>query len=188
MCTRRRPTVTERSPDRGTAPDRTARAETLQELASIFPLPAGLTLEKISERGWGWETDADGFRFRMERHPTGLITPPSPASTPARWHVDTEYVYDRAAGEWAVIEHDREFRFDPMWLIHYEFDELGKEEVWRPKIEAVRTAEDAEAALTEEFAPVAEVYRDAFPEAPEEEMRELLEILEEALRRRAGLE
>lgn len=181
--------MTEPSPNRRTAPDPPPRAEILEYLESNdIPFPDGLTLEKISDRAWGWTTDEDGFRFLIERHPTGLITPPGPAPSPARWHVDTEYRYHRSTGEWTVIEHDREFRYDPMWLVHYEFEEIGKEKFWRLNIEAVQTAEDPEAAFEETFAPVAGIYRDAFPEAPEEAMTHIIEILEDEFRRRAGLE
>lgn len=122
------------------------------------PLPDGLTVEKITDRGAWWAVDEDGFSFRLERHLSPLPTM-SAAGSPARWHVRKRYRYDLTTGEWEVTEQHREFRFDPGLLIDAEFDRIGRKAMWDETIDQVQTADDPEATLEEEFASIAEFYK-----------------------------
>lgn len=173
-----------------TDPDASEPKDAIQFLeSSDIPLPDGLTLEKIRDRASEWEIEDGGFSFSMERHPSGLFLSKPRTGTPARWHVRTRYRYDLASGEWDSTEIDREFRFDPYLLIQEEFDTIGSEDVWESKIEHVENAEDPEAVLEQEFAPVEEAYRSSFGEGvPEAKLEKMLTILKQEFRDRAGVE
>lgn len=150
------------------------------------PLPDGLTVEKIRDRGTWWAFEDDGFSFRMERHPSPLFT--LSAGSPARWHIRKRYRYDLTVGEWTVTELDREFDFDPWLLVEAEFEQIGRMELWEEAVDRVQAADDSEAAFDEEFASMTAFYREVFDDVPEERVEEMLTVLREEFRRRAGLD
>lgn len=155
-----------------------------------IPLPDGLTVEKIRDRGAWWRIDDDGFGFRLERHPSpflGLSLAESYGPTPARWHIRTRYRYELTTHEWEVTEVSREFVFDPSLLVDHVFDRGATQDHWGAAINRVQAADDPEATFEQEYAKMKEVYREQFAEVPDEKREEMLDVLEEEFRRRAGL-
>lgn len=159
------------------------------ETADIL-LPEGLTVEKIRDRRTWWVIEDEAFSFRLERHPSGMFWSTSPTGggqpTPARWHVRKRYRYDHETGEWEITELDREFDFNPGLLIDAEFERMGRKAMWDEAITRVQTADDPETVLTEEFAVAEDFYRELFPDVPEEQFEEMLAVLRQAFRQRAG--
>jgi hypothetical protein len=157
-----------------------------------IPLPEGLTVEKIRDRGAWWAIEDGAFSFRVERHPSPLVTPMSIAGgnapTPARWHIRKRYCYACETGEWDITEQHREFHFDPGLLIEAEFNQPARKEMWADAIEHVRTADNPDAVLEEEFSATADRYREVCSDVPEDKLEEMLAVLKQAFRRRAGLE
>ena len=155
------------------------------------PLPDGLTVEKIKSRGSWWAIDEESFSFRLERHPSGPFPATSPDErgmpTPARWHVRKRYTYDRTTGDWDVTEQMREFHFDPGLLVDAEFERLPRKEIWDEAIARAEDADDPEDVLNEQLAATEDMYRSAFSTVPEEHLDEMLTVLENEFRRRAGI-
>lgn len=157
-----------------------------------IPLPEGLTVEKIRDRGAWWAIEDDAFSFRIERHPSPLLTPMSlagrQAQTPARWHVRKRYRYECETGEWDITEQHREFHFDPGLLVDAEFNRLGRKEMWADAIERVQAADNPDAVVEEEFSATADHYREVCSDVPDDKLEEMLAVLERAFRQRAGVE
>jgi len=155
------------------------------------PIPDGLTVEKIKSRGSWWAIDEESFSFRVERHPSGPFPATSPGGggmpTPARWHVRKRYTYDRTTGDWDATEQMREFHFDPGLLVDAEFERLPKKEIWDEAIARAEDADDPEDVLNEQLAATEDMYRSAFSTVPEEHLDEMLTVLENEFRRRAGI-
>lgn len=148
-----------------------------------------LTVEKIRTGAEAWEIGDESFQFQVERHPTGLpkyMKSPE-GRTAAREHRTMEYRYDRTTGHWETEVLNREFRYNPWLLIQAEFDNSGTKDVWEEKIAYVQNAENREATLNEEFEPVEEMYRARFHDWPDEKVEEMLTILKEHFRDKAGL-
>lgn len=175
------------NPDPDT-PDITDRDDVIWFLEhNDIPLPEGLTVEKIRDRGTWWRFEDDAFSFRLERHPSPLFSM-SPAGSPARWHIRKRYRYDLTTREWDVTEVHREFHFDAWLLIDAEFEQLGRKGMWEEAINQVQAADDPEATLEEEFTAMAEFYRNVFSDVPEDTVDEMLTVLKNEFRRRAGLD
>lgn len=156
---------------------------------NAIPLPEGLTVEKITRRGKWWTIEDDAFSFRMERHPSPLFTQTGRrTASPARWHIRKRYRYNITTGEWTVKELDREFNFEPWLLIDAVFDQGGRETRWANAIDRVQEAEDPEPVFEDEFASMAEFYRKVFADVPEDQMEEMIVLLEDEFRRRAGID
>lgn len=155
-------------------------------------LPEGLTIEKIKSRGCWWAIDNESFSFRVERHPSGLFPSTSPSGrgmpTPARWHIRKRYTYDLTTGEWDVAELMREFAFDAGLLVDAEFEQFPNKDMWDQTLAHAGDAEDPEEVLDEQLALTQQMYRDAFEDVPEDHLEEMLTVLEEAFRRRAGMD
>lgn len=178
--------------DESSRPDLSDRDDIIQFLERPdISLPDGLTVEKIRSRGSWWAIDNSSFSFRIERHPSGPFSATSPTGsgmpTPARWHVYKRYVFDLTTGEWDVTEQSREFDFDPGLLVDAEFEHLPTNE-WDLAIARAREADDPTDVISEQLAVTERRYRSAFTEIPEDQLTEMLTVLENALRRRAGLD
>jgi hypothetical protein len=157
-----------------------------------IPLPDGLTIEKIKFRGSWWAIDEESFSFRVERHPSGPFPARSASGrrmpTPARWHVRKRYTYDLTTGEWDVTERMREFHFDAGLLVDAEFEQRLGGEMWDQAIARAQNADDPAAVLDEQLAATKDMYRSAFATVPEEHLDEMLAVLEDEFRRRAGMD
>jgi hypothetical protein len=155
-------------------------------------LPDGLTIEKLKSRGSWWAIDETSFSFRIERHPSGPFSTMSAGGrgmpTPARWHVRKRYTYDRMTGEWDVTEHMREFHFDSGLLVDAEFEQPPTKAVWEQAIARAREADDPEEVIDEQLAATEERYWSGFVEVPEGHLNEMLTVLEDEFRRRAGMD
>ena len=155
-------------------------------------LPDGLTIEKITSRGCWWAIDDKSFSFRVERHPSGPFPSTSPTGrgmpTPARWHIRKRYTYDLTTGEWDVAELMREFDFDAGLLVDAEFEQLPRKSMWEQALARARDAEDPEKVLDDQLTLTRQLYRGAFNDVPEDYLEEMLAVLGEAFRRRAGID
>jgi len=155
-------------------------------------LPDGLTIEKITSRGCWWAIDDASFSFRVEHHPSGPLPSTSPTGrgmpTPARWHIRKRYTYDLTTGEWDGAELMREFDFSPMLLVDAEFERFPNKDIWDQALARARDAENPEEVLDDQLAFTQQMYRDAFEDVPEDHLEEMLAVLEEAFRRRAGMD
>jgi len=154
-------------------------------------LPDGLTVEKTKSRGSWWAIDNSSFSFRIERHPSGPFSATSSTKsrmpTPARWHIRKRYAFDLTTGEWDMTEQMREFEFDPGLLVDVEFEHPPTNE-WDRAIACAREADDPTDVISEQLAATEQRYRNAFTEIPNEQLAEMLTVLEDALRHRAGLD
>ena len=155
-------------------------------------LPDGLTIEKIKSRGCWWAIDDESFSFRVERHPSGPFPSTSMTGrgmpTPARWHIRKRYTYDLTTSEWDVAELMREFAFDAGLLVDAEFEQLPNKDMWDQALARARDAEDPEEVLDDQLALTEQMYRDGFEDVPEDHLKEMLAVLEEEFRRRAGMD
>ena len=155
-------------------------------------LPDGLTIEKIMSRGCWWAIDDESFSFRVERHPSGPFPSTSMTGrgmpTPARWHIRKRYTYDLTTGKWEVAEHMREFAFDAGLLVDAEFEQLPNKDMWGQALARAKDAEDPAEALDGQLALTEQKYRATFDDVPEDHLEEMLAVLEEAFRRRAGMD
>ena len=156
------------------------------------PLPDGLTIEKIRSRGSWWAIGENSFSFRIERHPSGPFRATSAGErgmpTPARWHIRKRYTYDLRTGEWDEAEQMREFYFDPGLLVDAEFERLPRKDMWDQALARAKDADEPEAVLHEQLAATEEMYRSAFATVPEKRLDDMLAVLEDAFRRRAGMD
>lgn len=155
-------------------------------------LPDGLTLEKVESRSCWWAIDKESFSFRVERHPSGLYSSISATGrgmpTPARWHIRKRYTYDLITSEWDITELMREFDFDAGLLVDAEFEQLPRKDMWDQVLARARDAEHPEEVLDDQLALTQQMYRDAFEDVPEDRLEEMLAVLEEAFRHRAGMD
>jgi len=178
--------------DESSLPEFSDRDDIIQFLEQTdIALPDGLTVEKIKSRGSWWDIDNSSFSFRIERHPSGPFSATSSTKsrmpTPARWHIRKRYAFDPTTGKWDVTEQMREFEFDPGLLVDVEFDHPPTNE-WDRAISRAREADDPTDVISEQLAATEQRYRNAFSEIPNEQLAEMLTVLEDALRHRAGLD
>lgn len=150
-------------------------------------LPDQLTLKKIRNRGSRWNFEDKSFNFRMERHPSPVMSWPGEQS-PFRWHVQTCYQYDCETSEWSSTELSREFRIDPPSLIGHEFKQLENKRFWDERIDRVRGADDPQEQFEKEFEPVEEYYRELCVDVPDEKIKEILDVLRKEFRDRVEFE
>jgi hypothetical protein len=155
-------------------------------------LPDGLTVEKIKSRGSWWAITDESFSFRIERHPAGPFSSMSAGGrgmpTPARWHIRKRYTYDLTTGEWDVTERMREFHFDAGLLVDAEFERVPNKRLWDQAISRAQEGDDSKRILDERLAATEEFYRSSFADVPEDQLDEMLAVLEETFRRRAGMD
>ena len=155
---------------------------------SEISLPDGLTVRKIRERGAWWQINKRDFSFRLERHPSPLLAASiAGGPTPARWHIRTRYRYHPTSGEWEVAELTREFSFDATLLIDYVFERGATRELWQDAVARIQASDDPETAFAEEFDQFIESYRQQWRNVPAEQRTEMLAVLEQAARHRAGI-
>lgn len=157
----------------------------------------GLTREKIRHRGThvrGGEDD--GFlAFRLERHPTMYLSDSQLGGrhqSPARFHVVTEYRLELPDETWTVDEREATFHFDPHLVIRAELDALGLQHAIEKQIETVKTAENPEDAFEKAFGSWIDHWKDKFAEVhgrpvPNDQQEEIVRLLVDELRSRAGL-
>jgi hypothetical protein len=157
----------------------------------------GLTLEKIRDRGTHFRVaDDDGFLgFRLERHPTMYLSDAQLGrhQSPARFHVVTEYRLDLDDTTWDVDECEATFHFDPQLVIHAELDALGRCHAIEEQIETVKRAEIPDEAFEEAFNSWIAHWEDKFAgvhgrRVPDAQQEEIVRLLVEELRSRAGLD
>jgi hypothetical protein len=156
----------------------------------------GLTREKIRERGTRFRVEEDEFlAFRLERHPTMYLSDSQLGrhQSPARFHVVTEYRLELDDETWHVDERDATFAFDPHLVIEAELDALGRKHAIEEQLKAVKTAEKPEKAFDEAFSSWIDHWEDKFEEVhgrpvPNDQQAELIRLLVNELRSRAGLD
>ena len=66
--------------------------------------------------------------------------------------------------------------------------ELAKDGWWDQALARARDAEDPEEVLDDQLALTEQMYRDGFEDVPEDHLKEMLAVLEEEFRRRAGMD
>lgn len=156
----------------------------------------GVTIEKIRNRGTHFHVEDDEFlSFRLERHPTMYLSDSLPGHhrSPARFHVLTEYRLTLDTETWSVEELDSTFEFDPYLVIQAEVDALGIKQTFEQEIEAVKQADDPETEFNERFDSWIDHWEDKFAEVhgrsvPTEQRDEIVRLLVDELRSRAGIE
>ena len=179
--------------------DRTARDQvlTVLEERSVSMPDDGLTLEKISERAFGFQFESDdALSFRIERHPTmylSMLGVPGIDASPARFHVLREYQLDLDDETWHIEELSSTFEYEP-WLV-YEA-ELGAGRppgTFQEGIEEVSSADDPETAFEDVFGSWIDHWEEKFDEldgrpVPEEDKEAILDLLVGEQKERAGLD
>ncbi len=113
--------------------------------------------------------------------------------TPARFHMVTDYRLDLDDETWCVTEHEATFDFDPHLVIEAELDALGRKHAIEEQIETVKTADDPEDAFDEVFGSWIDHWKDKFAEVhgqpvPDDQQEEIIRLLVNELRSRAGLD
>ncbi|SNR67368.1 hypothetical protein SAMN06266787_10974 [Halorubrum ezzemoulense] len=168
---------------------------TLTECSIELP-DDGVTLEKIRHRGTHFRIDEGEFlAFRLERHPTMYLSDSQLGGryrSPARFHVVTDYRLDLDDETWCVTEHEATFDFDPQLVIEAELDALGRKHAIEEQIETVKTADDPEDAFDNAFDSWIDHWDDKFAEVrgrpvPDDQREEIIRLLVNELRSRAGL-
>lgn len=156
----------------------------------------GLTLEKIRNRGTRFRIEEDDFlAFTLERHPTMYLSDSQLGrhQSPARFHIVTDYRLKLDEETWSVDEREATFQFDPHLVIQAELDALGPQHAVEEQIETVKTAENPEDALDEAFGSWIDHWEDKFAEVhgrpvPDNQREEIIRLLVDELRSRAGLD
>lgn len=156
----------------------------------------GLTRAKIRNRGTRFQVEENAFlSFRLERHPTMYLSdnPSARQRLPARFHVLTEYRLAFDTETWRVEELDSTFDFDPYLVIQAELDALGRQHRIQEEIEGVKRADDPEAAFDAAFASWIDHWEAKFAEVngrpvPDDKQDEIIQLLVDELRSRAGLD
>jgi len=156
----------------------------------------GLTHEKIRDRGTRFHVEEDDFlQFTLERHPTMYLADSQLGrhQSPARFHVVTDYRLELDDETWSVDEREATFDFDPHLVIEAELDALGLKHAVEEEIEAVKTAENPEDAFDEAFGSWIDHWENKFAEVygrpvPDDQREEIIRVLVDELRSRAGLD
>jgi hypothetical protein len=156
----------------------------------------GLTLKKIRTRGTRFRVEEDDFlRFTLERHPTMYLSDSQLGrhQSPARFHVVTDYRLELDDNTWRVDERDATFAFDPHLVIETELDALGRKHAIEEQLEAVKIAENPDEAFDEAFGSWIDHWKDKFAEVhgrpvPDDQREEIIRLLVDEMRSRAGLD
>ncbi len=95
--------------------------------------------------------------------------------------------------EWHVDERDATFAFDPHLVIEAELDALGRKHAIEEQLEAVKTAENPDETFDEAFGSWIDHWEDKFVEVhgrpvPDDQREEIIRLLVDELRSRAGLD
>jgi hypothetical protein len=179
--------------------DRTARNRVLTALDECdIGLPEdGLTLEKISERAFGFQFEpGEMLSFRIERHPTMYLSDmgvPGIDASPARFHVLTEYQLDPTDEVWHIEELSSAFEYEPWLVLEAELGAGGPQEMIQKGIEDVRVAADPETAFDDVFGSWIDHWEEKFDEldgrpVPDEDKEAILDLLVDELKKRAELD
>jgi hypothetical protein len=157
----------------------------------------GLTLEKIRNRAFGFQFEADeSLSFRIERHPTMYLSDMGVRgldASPARFHVVTAYRLDLTDGVWNIEELSSTFEYEPWMVIEAEMGDGPVGHAIQEGIEAVKTADDPEATFEAEFQSWIDYWEEKFDEVdgrkvPEEDKEAIIELLIDRLKERGGLQ
>lgn len=156
----------------------------------------GLTLEKIRNRGRYFHVEDDEWiGFRIVRHPTMYLSDALGGHnrSPARFHIDANYRLDLNDYSWDVDEHHAEFNYESYLIIQAELDAVGRKGIIEEQIETVKSASHPEEAFEEEFGSLIEHWNDKFADVhrrpvPDEKRDEVVRLLVDELRSRAGLD
>jgi hypothetical protein len=156
----------------------------------------GVTHEKIRNRGTRFRVVEDEFlAFRLERHPTMYLSDSQLGrhQSPARFHVVTEYRLELDDETWHVDERDATFAFNPHLVVEAELDALCRKHAIEEQLEAVKTAENPDEAFDDAFGSWIDHWEDKFAEVhgrpvPDDQREEIIRLLVDELRSRAGLD
>jgi len=156
----------------------------------------GLTLEKIRDRGTHFHLEEDDvLGFRLERHPTMYLSDSQLGhnESPARFHVVTEYRLELDDETWHVDEREATFEFDPHLVIEAELDALGRKHAIEEQVKTVKEAEHPEEVFDEAFGSWIDHWEDKFKDVhdrpvPTDQREEIIRLLVDKLRSRAGLD
>jgi hypothetical protein len=179
--------------------DRTTKDRVLTVLDECdIDLPEdGLTLEKIRERAFRFQFEADDMlSLRIERHPTMYLSDmgvPGVDASPARFHVVTEYQLDLNDETWHIEELSSTFEYEPWLVLEAELGAGGPHEIIQKGIEDVRAADDPEDTFEDVFGSWIDHWEEKFDEldgrnVPEEDKEAILDLLVGELKERAKLD
>jgi len=169
---------------------------TLDERDTGLP-PDGLTLEKIRERAFGFQFESEEvLSFRIERHPTMYLSDmgvPGLDTSPARFHVLTEYQLDLSDKTWHVEEIDATFEYEPWMIVEAELETGPVSRAIQGGIEEVRSADDPEAAFEDVFGSWIDHWEEKFDEldgrkVPDEDKQAIVDLLVGVLKERAEID
>ncbi|WP_138005495.1 hypothetical protein [Halalkalirubrum salinum] len=157
----------------------------------------GLTLEKIRERAFGFQLEADEWlSFQIERHPTMYLSDmgvPGLDTSPARFHIMTEYRLDLNDETWHIEELSSTFEYEPWMVLEAELGDGPVGRAIQEEIEKVKTADDPEATFEDVFGSWIDHWEDKFDDldgrnVPEEDKDAILDLLVGELKERAELD
>ena len=156
-----------------------------------------LTLEKIRERAFGFQCEADEMlSLRIERHPTMYLSDmgvPGVDASPARFHVVTEYQLDLNDETWHIEELSSTFEYEPWLVLEAELGAGGPHEMIQKGIEDVRAADDPEDTFEDVFGSWIDHWEEKSDEldgrnVPEDDKEAILGLLVGELKERAKLD
>ncbi len=91
----------------------------------------GLAMERVRTRAFAFRFESDeSLSFRIERHPTMYLAGmgvPGLDTSPARFHVLTEYQLNLSEGTWSVQELDATFEYELWMIVEAELGDHGAE-------------------------------------------------------------
>jgi len=157
----------------------------------------GLTREKIRERAFTFRFEPEeSLSFRIERHPTMYLSDlgvPGLDTSPARFHVLTEYQLDLANETWHIHDLSSTFEYEPWMVVEAELGAGGPHEMIQKGIEDVRTADDPEDTFEEVFGSWIDHWEEKFDKldgrpVPEEDKEAILNLLVGELKERTELD
>jgi hypothetical protein len=179
--------------------DRTTKDRVLTALDECdIDLPEdGSTLEKVSERAFGFQFESgEMLSFRIKRHPTMYLSDmgvPGVDRSPARFHVLTEYRLDLTDETWHIEELSSTFEYEPWQVLEVELGAGKPPEMIQKGIEDVKAADDPEATFDDVFGSWIDHWGEKFDEldgrkVPEEDKEAILDLLIDELKERAELD
>jgi hypothetical protein len=128
-----------------------------------------LTREKIRERAFAFRFEPEeSLSFHIERHPTMYLSDmgvPGLDTSPARFHVLTEYQLDLANDTWHIHELSSTFEYEPWMVVEAELGAGGPQEMIQKGIEDVRTADDPEETFEDVFGSWIDHWEEKFDES-----------------------
>jgi hypothetical protein len=156
-----------------------------------------LTREKIRERAFAFRFDPEeSLSFRIERHPTMYLSDmgvPGLDTSPARFHVLTEYQLDLTNGTWHIHELSSTFEYEPWMVVEAELGAGRPHMMIQKGIKDVRAADDPEKIFEDVFGSWIRHWEEKFDEldgrpVPEEDKEAILDLLVGELKERAELD